>query len=225
MKEEKRQIAIEMRKRGMSYSQIKEKTKVSKGTLSYWLKDMPLSPERIRELRDVNPQRIENYRNTMRKKKEARLEDVFKKVSKDIKKLSKREFYIAGLFLYWGEGGKTKESEISMSNTDPAVLKFFIKWIEVLGSEKSRLKVRIQIYKDMDEAKEIKFWLKELGLKKGQFRKTYIKKTNRLSNYKHRFSHGTCNIHLCNRDICDVVMMGLKYIGEIVHNDKVQIRS
>jgi len=218
MKEDKRKIAIKMRTEGASYSQIKEKTKVSKGTLSYWLKDMPLSKERIRELRDVNPKRIESYRNTMRKKKEARLDGVFKNVSNNLKDFSEREFYIAGLFLYWGEGGKTKESEISMSNTDPAVLKFFLKWIEILGSDKSRVKVRIQIYKDMDEEKEIKFWSKELGLNKNQFRKTYIKDSVRLSNYRHRFSHGTCNIHLCNRDICDVVMMGLKYVAQIVHN-------
>ena len=221
MKEEKRQIAIKMRTEGASYSQIKEKTKVSKGTLSYWLKDMPLSKERIRELRDVSPKRIESYRNTMRKKKETRLDGVFKNVSNNLKDFSEREFYIAGLFLYWGEGGKTKESEISMSNTDPAVLKFFLKWIEILGSNKSRVKVRIQIYKDMDPEKEIMFWSKELGLKKIQFRKTYIKDSNRLLNYKHQFSHGTCNLHLCSRDVCDEVMMGLKYIREIVHNGKV----
>ncbi len=179
---------------------------------------MPLSKERIRELRDVSPKRIESYRNTMRKKKELRLDGVFKNVSKNLKSFSEREIYIAGLFLYWGEGGKTKESEISMSNTDPAVLKFFLKWIKILGSDKSRVKVRIQIYKDMDSEKEIKFWSKELDLKRSQFRKTYIKASNRLLNYKHQFSHGTCNLHLCSRDICDEVMMGLKYIREIVHN-------
>lgn len=218
MKEEKRKIAIEMRKAGASYSQIKEKTKVSKGTLSYWLRDMPLSRERIRELRDVSPKRIESYRNTMRLKKEARLEKVLNSVSKKIKGFSEREFYIAGLFLYWGEGGKTKESEISMSNTDPAVLKFFLRWIELFGSDKTKVKARIQIYKDMDPEKELKYWMKELGLKRSQFRKIYIKDSVRLSNYRHRFSHGTCNIHLCNRDICDEVMMGLKYVAQIVHN-------
>lgn len=218
MKQKIKELALEMRRKGMSYSQIKEKTNVSKSTLSNWLNDLPLSKERINELRGKSPIRIEKYRNTMRAKKDARLDGVFKTLAKDLKSLSGRELFIAGLFLYWGEGGKTKEAEISISNTDPAVLKFFLKWIETLGSDKSKIKARIQIYKNMNSEEEIKFWSKELGIKKDQFRKTHIKSTNRLSNYKHQFSHGTCNIHLGGRDICDRVYMGLKYIREIVHN-------
>ena len=79
-----KQKAISLRNKGYSYNQIKEKIKVSKGTLSGWLSDMPLSEERIRELRDFNPQRIERYRNTMKIKKDTRLREVYKKVSKDI---------------------------------------------------------------------------------------------------------------------------------------------
>ena len=59
-----KQKAIAMRKKGMSYSQIKDKIKVSKSTLSGWLSDMPLSEKRIRELRADSPIRIERYRNT-----------------------------------------------------------------------------------------------------------------------------------------------------------------
>ncbi len=45
-----REKAIELRKKGMSYSQIREKLGTPKSTLSNWLKDHPLSKERIREL-------------------------------------------------------------------------------------------------------------------------------------------------------------------------------
>ena len=88
-----------MRQKGMSYSQIKEKIKVSKSTLSGWLSDMPLSEKRIKELRDFSPVRIEHYRNTMRAKKDARLEEVYKKVSKDIGVLSKRDLFLLALYL------------------------------------------------------------------------------------------------------------------------------
>lgn len=221
MSSNRKDLALEMRRKGMSYSQIKEKTGASKSTLSYWLKDLPLSKERMVELRDKSPIRIEKYRNTMLAKKNARLDGVMVGITKDIKFLSRRELFIAGLFLYWGEGGKTKEAEISISNTDPAVLKFFLEWIETLGSDRSNVKVRIQVYKNMDSEKEVKFWSKELRVKKGQFRKTYIKSTTRLSNYGHQFFHGTCNIHLGGRDICDRVYMGLKYIRELVHNGSI----
>ena len=52
--------AITMRLSGMSYSQIKEVVPVSKSTLSVWLENYPLSQERIRELRDLSPKRIES---------------------------------------------------------------------------------------------------------------------------------------------------------------------
>ena len=63
-RKEDKQKAITMRKKGMSYSQIKEKLNVSKSTLSGWLYNMPLSEKRIRELQADSPVRIEKYRNT-----------------------------------------------------------------------------------------------------------------------------------------------------------------
>jgi len=45
-----REKAIALRKQEMSYSQIKKVLGVSKSTLSYWLKDFPLSKERVEEL-------------------------------------------------------------------------------------------------------------------------------------------------------------------------------
>jgi uncharacterized protein YjcR len=101
-----KQKALTLRAKGYSYSQIKEKLGIGKGTLSGWLADYPLSDERIKELRDNNPRRIENYRNTMQKKKKARLSVVYNNVSKDIGEFSKRDLFIAGLFLYWGRGNK-----------------------------------------------------------------------------------------------------------------------
>jgi len=71
-----REKAIILRKQGMSYSQIKKILKVGKSTLSTWLKDYPLSKQRIRELRDWSEQRIERCRETKRKKKEKRLKDL-----------------------------------------------------------------------------------------------------------------------------------------------------
>ena len=74
--------AIKLRFQGKSYSQIKSALKVSKSTLSYWLKDFPLSEKRIKELRDNNPRRIEKYRATRLKKKKERLEKLIIKKRK-----------------------------------------------------------------------------------------------------------------------------------------------
>ena len=80
--------ALDMRKRGKSYSQIKNVLGVSKGTLSYWLRDLPLKESDLRKLRDTNPRRIEAFRTTMAKKREDRLKKVFEKAQKNIGKFS-----------------------------------------------------------------------------------------------------------------------------------------
>ena len=104
-----RERAVLLRKEGKSYSEIKSLLKVSKSTLSLWLRDYPLSQEKIRELRDWNQKRIENYRETRRRQRESILNDIYKHEKDVILPLSKRELFLTGLFLYWGEGGKTKE--------------------------------------------------------------------------------------------------------------------
>jgi transposase len=82
MKSDLKYKAIKMRQGGMSYTQIKNVVNVSKGTLSVWLKDYPLSDERLKELRDNSPIRIEKYRNTRLKQREQVLENIFVNVSK-----------------------------------------------------------------------------------------------------------------------------------------------
>ena len=104
--------ARRLRAEGKSYSEIKDVLNVGKGTLSAWLNDMPLSREQIRLLRDINPRRIENYRETMRKKRELRLDDAYERVRKDMGKLSRRDLFIGGFYLYWGEGNKSSGGSV-----------------------------------------------------------------------------------------------------------------
>jgi len=210
---EKKLEAIRMRKEGASYSQIKDKIKVSKSSLSIWLRDMPLPEKRLRELRDWNAVRIERFQDTMRHKRESRWAEVREQVAKDIKTLNKRELFIAGFFLYWGEGTKTSVANTSLSNTDPAMIRFFIRWLESLGVSRNRLRVYVHLYVDMDVQAELNYWSKALNLPLSSFRKPYIKSSNRSGlSYPQRFTHGTCNLIYDNRDISEYVRIGLDCI-------------
>ncbi|MDD4531104.1 MAG: helix-turn-helix domain containing protein [Candidatus Pacebacteria bacterium] len=212
-----RETALELRKKGMSYSQIKNTLNLSKSTLSNWLRDYPLSKERIRELRDCNEQRIERYRETMRRKKEARLSIFYNEEKAKILPINKSELYLAGLFLYWGEGSKNQNTkQLLISNTDPAVIKFFIYWLEKSFSVlRNKMCVQLHLYSDMDINREIDFWSKTLGIGKSQFIRPYIKESlSTRINHKGAFGHGTCNLRAGSARDAERVLMGLKAIRD-----------
>ncbi|MBL7150286.1 MAG: hypothetical protein ISS84_01555 [Candidatus Pacebacteria bacterium] len=208
--------AIKLRKQEMSYSQIKKKLKVSKSTLSLWLRDYPLSKERIRELRDCNEQRIEKYRETRRKNKEKRLQETYEIQKKLVLPLNKREIFVAGLLLYWGEGTKYRMDGLSISNTDPSIIKFFIYWLnKILDIPKEKMTVRLQLYNDMNIQKEINYWSDTLKIPLSQFAPPYIKKTSiSRINHKGGFGHGTCNVRINNTPIAEKIFMSLKAISD-----------
>ena len=213
----KRILATNLRLVGKSYSQIKKELGVSKSTLSYWLNKYPLSKKQIEKLVYKNEIRIERFRNTMRLKRENRLKDVYKKEKKGILPLTDREVYIGGLFLYWGEGGKTARTRTAFSNTSPEMIKFALYWlIKILNTPKEKIIVRLHLYKDMKIKKEIKYWSKMIKMpeKQFRFRKPYIKATTLKSLTYKGFGHGTCNLEIDNRDLKEKIMMGIKVISD-----------
>ncbi|HRY62289.1 MAG TPA: helix-turn-helix domain-containing protein [Candidatus Paceibacterota bacterium] len=210
-----KQKALELREQGKSYSEIKSILCVNKSTLSGWLKDLPLSAEKIAELRDNNPKRIENFRKTMAAKKEARLSASFEKASRDVGKLSDRDIFIGGLFLYWGEGSKRDKGGISFTNTNPDMIKYFVRWLVLMGFRRDQLKVNLHLYSDMNAGEAINYWSKELKIKRAQFRRPYIKKTESKNiKYKSGFGHGTCSVILEKQEMNDYILSALKYLAQ-----------
>jgi hypothetical protein len=218
-----REKALLLRKQNKSYSQIKKILKVSKSTLSYWLRKYPLSKQRIKELRDCNEQRIERFRETMRKKKEVRLQQFYNEQKQFLLPLSKRELFLAGIFLYWGEGKKTSFTEVSVSNTDPSMIKFFITWIvNSLKVPRDKIKIQLHLYKNMEVKKEIDFWSNTLNFPENQFNKPYIKESSSLRiNHKGGFGHGTCNVRIGGAQLTEKIFMAIKVIADKYHKMRV----
>lgn len=202
-----------LRQRGMSYSQIKQKLGVAKSTLSGWLKDMPLSPERIKELRHGEAH-IEKIRQTKLAKKLMRRASVYKQVSKDISH-SKSKDFVAGFYLYWAEGTKTSEYSVSLANSDPSMIRCFISWMYLLGVPKEQLRMRLHVYSDQDEPKLRRFWSKQTGIPIKNFTKSYCKQTlSSRKTYKGMFPYGTCVIARHNRDIYEYVLAGVHFLQD-----------
>ncbi len=202
-----------MRSKGLSYSQIKEKVNVSKSTLSSWLKTFPLPEQAIRALRGNNPKRIERFRNTMRRKRENEEALMLLRVGEDLSVLSVRDKLIAGLFLYWGEGTKAAAYTTAITNTDPDMIKFFIDWLALFNIRRDQLSVVLHLYSDMNPEYEIDFWSSCLDIKKEQFRKPSIKKTQLCDiTYTTGFRHGTCSVLYYDKELYLYTKMALKHL-------------
>ncbi len=206
--------AIKLRLKGYSYSQIKAELGVSKSTLCAWLSNYPLSKMQIDQLFEDRHKWIERTRNTKALKKQNRRLSVFNKASDVIGSLSSREIFLAGLFLYWGEGGKTQETTTCLTNTNPSMLIFFIHWLLQMGADKAKVKIRLQIYKDMDKEEAIDFWSRTLDISRSQFRNPQVKNTNQSElTYKSGFGKGTCTVIYYNRDLSEYILSSLDYLA------------
>lgn len=213
-----REKALELRQQGKSYGQIKEQLGLSKSTLSGWLKDYPLSKERIRELRNRNEQRIERFRETMRRKREERLDKIYKGQKEEILPMNDRDLFLIGLALYWGEGTKSRMSTLELANTDPAMIKFFIRWLTVsLKIPKKSLRVKLHLYKDMHIGEKMDYWSDILNIPLEQFQKPYIKETLTIKRIQHkgRFGQGTCVIRMHSVPLAEKVGMAIKVVSDL----------
>jgi len=125
---------------------------------------------------------------------------------------------LTGLFLYWGEGNKTTPYSTILSNSNPLMIKFFVYWLtNIFEVPTNKMRMKIHLYQDMDEQKEIKFWSNLTKISIKQFNKSYIKKTTLAGLTYKGFNHGTCNIMVHNRDIAEKVFLGIRAISDNIN--------
>lgn len=209
------QEAVKLRIKGLSYRQIRLKIPVSKGTLSIWLKEYPLSEKQLGKLRNQRHSGIEKFRETMRRKRINRLTQTYEEQRKKWLPLSDRELFMAGLFLYWGEGKKSDRHRVSINNTDPAVVKFALYWmLYSLKIPMSKIKVQLQLYSDMNVDSAIQFWSQALGIPKSHFGKPYVKQTKRTSLNQKGFGHGTCAVCCYKTEIKEKILMAIQVMTD-----------
>ncbi len=206
--------ALDLRRKGKSYSQIKETLGISKSTLSDWLRNYPLSKEQMYLLTGKSEQKIERYRETRLRIKNEKFSIVVENEKHKILPISLKEIFMAGLFLYWGEGTKGSNCTVSVSNTDYRVIDYFVHWLEVCFLvPRKKIKISLQLYSDMNINSAINFWKKTLHMSSKQFIKPYIKKSiQKTINQKNGYGHGTCQAYIYDVKIKTRIMAGFEVI-------------
>jgi len=132
-KPELRIKARKLRSKGESVNIIAKQLGVSKSTVSYWVRDIILSIKQLEQLRGNQLDGAEKGRlkgALKQKRRRLKLIETSKKNGlKSIGKLSRKEFLVSGIALYWAEGTK-KRQIIQIVNSDPNMIIFMIKWLK-----------------------------------------------------------------------------------------------
>lgn len=197
-----RERAIELRlKRQWGYGAIAKELGVAKSTLSRWLENLPLSEERILELRrqawTVGEAKRERFRQTMRAKRKAKEERIYRAQLRKFAKVSEQAAFVAGLMLYAAEGEKKSTSDISFTNTDPALVRFFSEWsMRFLKFPKEKFRIQLHLYTTMDIRAEESYWLGQLGFSREQLWQSQVRPLRPKSfSYRDASRHGTCKLY------------------------------
>jgi hypothetical protein len=173
--------AINLRKKGWSYSEIVKELKVAKGTLSGWLKDVFLSDQQLSALNDRLTDKISRGRLqasiALRARRMVRERDVFLEAEKEFDRFIRDPFFGIGLSLYWAEGAK-KNTYFAFMNSDPAMHVLMRKWIKIfLKIEDTAQKYRLYIHEPYKHENCESYWAKILGVKEESLQRTIYKPT------------------------------------------------
>lgn len=190
-KTKEKELAIQLRKQGKSYSEIRRIIPVAKSTLSIWFREIHLSK---RQEQKITIKRIEaqkrgaEARRTQRITRSSQIKELAKQ---DIKDISKKELFLIGIALYWAEGTKEKEYRpntiVAFSNSDPNMIALFKKWLtESIGINKKNLIYELYLHKTADRKIITKFWKKILDIEIKEIRVYFKKAINNSTNRHNR---------------------------------------
>lgn len=179
MKTAEKKSATNLRTEGWSIKQIANHLNVSKGSVSYWIRDVILSDEAKRKLAKRKILGYEKQRLSRLKNSEIKLNTLLKECQHIVGPISKRDLFIAGLMLYAGEGTKRRSPQsqrVELTNADPVLARVFVEFLMLCCDvPKGIIHPRLFLYKDMNEDVLIKKWVDFLSIPRCQFSRSQFK--------------------------------------------------
>ncbi|MDP3996147.1 MAG: helix-turn-helix domain-containing protein [bacterium] len=207
--------AFELRKQGKSYKEISQLLGMSLSTLSDWFKNEPWSNEIKSRLASKASAKNACKLELMHKARSTQLKNLYEKARREAKdeykKFRENPLFIAGLMIYWGEGDKLSKYRCSVANTEPKMIRIFVKFLVLCGVKYDRIVGWILLYPDLDASVCRNFWVKEAGLDNIRFTKSIIIKGK--STIK-RLHYGVCNVGFHNRYFKEKMLIWFQLVAK-----------
>ena len=180
-----REQAVQLRRQGKSRRQIKEALGfISNSTLTQFLRDEPLPPERAgpryAESRRRAAEGVRRYWAAEHTVREAARAAISAAAAAEIGELTDREIILAGAIAYWCEGAKSKpyrlDEQVRFVNSNPALIKLFLRFLDRAGVSRQRLRYRVLIHESADVAAATRYWASVTAVAPDQFARPVIKR-------------------------------------------------
>ncbi len=158
--------ARELRAEAWTLQEIATELGVAKGTVSVWVRDVDFEPKPRRKARKRGP-------NKLQRAKAAEIERCGIEGLERIGRLSEREFLMAGLGLYAGDGTK-KGNSVHFANSNPELVRFFCAWFRrFFDVDEGRLRINLYLHADLDLTAAEKYWAEATDIPRAQFTSAY----------------------------------------------------
>jgi hypothetical protein len=162
-----RQQACQLRRTGLPLAEIAGRLGVSKNSVSLWVRDVAFEPLPV----PVRGRRRAPY--ALQRRRQAEIDRLLAEGRARIGRLSEREFLVAGVALYAGEGSK-RDGAVKFANTNPRMTAFYCAWLRrFFAIDEARLRVRLYLHEGLDLAAAVAFWSDVTGIPPSQFQKPY----------------------------------------------------
>lgn len=220
MKTKEKLEAIQLRTQGVSMGEIAETLGVAKSSVSYWVRDVPLTSEqRIRLNRNghsidaIEKRRIARLANT--KKRRQKLMAV---AAKEVPTLAQDVLWCIGVALYWGEGGKTQQTA-RLANSDPAIIKLAMRFFrETCNVPEEKFRGHVHTFSHTNAKKAEEYWSNISGMPRNRFYKTYIKQSSASKQKRNTLPYGTFQVYVHDSEFFFRLMGWIKKIKELGEN-------
>lgn len=160
--------ARELRARSWRIADIAAELGVARSSVSLWVRDVAFEPQPRRRsaARRRGP-------NALARRKQAEIDRLRDEGRERIGALSEREFLVAGVALYAGEGAKT-DGAVGLANTNPRFVAFFCSWLRrFFVIDEARLRARLYLHEGLDLPAAVGYWAAVTDIPADQFLKAY----------------------------------------------------
>lgn len=126
---------------------------------------------------------------------------------KKIETIEDAELLGMGIGLYWGEGNKRSKHSVRLGNTDPGVIKTFIRFlIEICGIDITKLHYGLQIFSDIDPEHALAFWIEQLDTDRSKFGKVVVTPSRSVDSYRIKNQTGVLTVNFHNYKLRDIIV-------------------